>query len=37
VLHVASAIELGLRRFVSFDDRQRKLARAGHLTPDAAV
>ena len=28
VLHVASALELGLRRFVTFDDRQQKLARA---------
>jgi predicted nucleic acid-binding protein len=28
VLHVASALELGLRRFLSFDERQQKLARA---------
>jgi predicted nucleic acid-binding protein len=28
VLHVASALELNLRRFVSFDERQQKLARA---------
>jgi predicted nucleic acid-binding protein len=28
VLHVASALELGLRRFVTFDERQQKLARA---------
>ena len=28
VLHVASALELGLRRFISFDERQQKLARA---------
>ena len=28
VLHVASAPELGLRRFVSFDERQQKLARS---------
>jgi predicted nucleic acid-binding protein len=38
VLHVASALELGLRRFVSFDERQRKLARAVGLKviePDA--
>lgn len=28
VLHVASALELGLRRFVSFDERQQQLARA---------
>ncbi len=28
VLHVASALELDLRRFVSFDERQQKLARA---------
>jgi predicted nucleic acid-binding protein len=27
VLHVASALELGLRKFVSFDERQQKLAR----------
>jgi predicted nucleic acid-binding protein len=31
VLHVASALELGLRRFVSFDERQQKLARAAGL------
>lgn len=28
VLHVASALELGLSRFVTFDERQQKLARA---------
>lgn len=28
VLHVACALELKLRRFVTFDDRQRRLARA---------
>jgi predicted nucleic acid-binding protein len=28
VLHVASALELGLKRFVTFDDRQQRLARA---------
>jgi hypothetical protein len=28
VLHVASALELGLRSFVSFDLRQQKLVRA---------
>jgi predicted nucleic acid-binding protein len=28
VLHVASALELGLRRFLTFDIRQRELARA---------
>jgi hypothetical protein len=28
VLHVASALELGLRRFVSSDERQQNLARA---------
>jgi hypothetical protein len=28
VLHVATALELGLRRFVTFDGRQQKLARA---------
>ena len=31
VLHVASALELGLRRFVSFDERQLKLAQAAGL------
>ncbi len=31
VLHVASALELGLRRFVSFDGRQQKLARPAGL------
>lgn len=31
VLHVASALELGLRRFVSFDERQQKLAHAAGL------
>lgn len=31
VLHVASALELGLRRFVSFDARQQKLAQAAGL------
>jgi predicted nucleic acid-binding protein len=28
VLHVAAALELGLRYFVTFDDRQQQLARA---------
>ena len=31
VLHVASAVELELRAFVTFDDRQRELARAVRL------
>ena len=31
VLHVASALELGLRRFVTYDDRQALLARAAGL------
>ena len=31
VIHVATALELGLRHFVTFDDRQRKLARATGL------
>jgi len=31
VLHVASAVELELRVFVTFDDRQRELARAVRL------
>jgi predicted nucleic acid-binding protein len=32
VLHVASALELGLPRFVTFDRRQQQLARAAGLT-----
>jgi predicted nucleic acid-binding protein len=32
VLHVATALELGLRRFVTFDARQQRLARATGLT-----
>jgi predicted nucleic acid-binding protein len=31
VLHVASAVELQLRVFVTFDERQRELARAARL------
>jgi predicted nucleic acid-binding protein len=31
VLHVSSAVELGLRRFVTFDERQQKLARVAGL------
>ena len=31
VLHVASALELGLQSFVSFDERQKQLARAVKL------
>lgn len=31
VLHVATALELGLRRFVTFDERQRRLAAAAGL------
>jgi len=31
VLHVASAVELGLKRFVTFDERQRQLAVAAGL------
>ena len=31
ILHVASAMELGIRMFWSFDDRQRNLARAAGL------
>jgi predicted nucleic acid-binding protein len=31
VLHVASALELGLRRFVTFDERQQRLAQAAGL------
>jgi hypothetical protein len=31
VLHVAAALELGLRRFVTFDVRQQRLARAVSL------
>lgn len=33
VLHVACALELGLPRFVTFDERQRKLAKAVGLKP----
>ena len=33
VLHVATAIELGLRYFVTFDSRQGQLARAAGLKP----
>jgi predicted nucleic acid-binding protein len=33
VLHVAIALELGLRSFVTFDRRQRQLARAAGLKP----
>jgi len=31
ILHVAAALTLGARVFVSFDDRQRKLARRARL------
>jgi predicted nucleic acid-binding protein len=37
VLHVASAFELGLRRFVTFDERQRQLALAAGLKAVAPV
>jgi predicted nucleic acid-binding protein len=33
VLHVASALELGLRHFATFDERQQNLARAAGLRP----
>ena len=33
VLHVASALELGMRRFLTFDLRQQKLARTVGLKP----
>ena len=33
VLHVATAMELGLRYFVTFDSRQRQLAKAAGLKP----
>jgi predicted nucleic acid-binding protein len=33
VLHVATALELGLRSFVTFDGRQRQLALAAGLRP----
>ena len=33
VLHVATAVELGLRYFVTFDSRQGRLARAAGLKP----
>lgn len=35
VLHVATALELGLRSFVTFDRRQQRLARAMGLKPMA--
>lgn len=35
VLHVATALELGLRSFVTFDRRQQRLARAMGLKPIA--
>lgn len=31
LLHVATALELGLRSFVTFDDREQRLARAAGL------
>ena len=31
VLHVATAVHLGARRFLTFDDRQRNLARHAGL------
>ena len=37
VLHVATAIELGLRYFVTFDSRQGQLAKAAGLKPLAPV
>jgi predicted nucleic acid-binding protein len=33
VLHVASALELGMRHFLTFDLRQRRLAKAAGLKP----
>jgi hypothetical protein len=33
VLHVACALELGLRRFLTFDERQQRLARSVGLQP----
>jgi predicted nucleic acid-binding protein len=33
VLHVAAALQLGLRAFITFDDRQRRLARVAGLKP----
>jgi predicted nucleic acid-binding protein len=33
VLHVASALELGLKQFLTFDRRQQELAQAAALTP----
>ena len=33
ILHVASAIELGFRHFLSFDERQLNLARAAGMRP----
>jgi predicted nucleic acid-binding protein len=37
VLHVACALELGLRRFLTFDERQQRLARAVGLRLIAPV
>lgn len=37
VLHVASALELGMRRFLTFDLRQQRLARAAGLKAVAAA
>jgi len=37
VLHVATAIELGLRYFVTFDSRQGQLAKAAGLKPFTPV
>lgn len=33
ILHVATAVHLGARKFLSFDSRQRALAKAAGLTP----
>lgn len=33
VLHIACALDLGLPRFITFDERQRKLAKAAGLKP----
>lgn len=37
VLHVATALQLGPERFITFDDRQRTLAAAAGLTVEPAA
>jgi predicted nucleic acid-binding protein len=37
ILHVATAVQLGARKFLSFDARQRSLARAAGLQPSPRI